>query len=34
VMTLRAFALANFLAGINRAFIIYAVLEILGVRLF
>jgi hypothetical protein len=34
VMTLRDFALANFLAGINRAFIIYAVLEILGVRLF
>ncbi len=34
VMSLRDFALANFLAGINRAFIIYAVLEILGVKLF
>jgi membrane protein YqaA with SNARE-associated domain len=34
LMTLRAFAIANFLAGINRAFLIYAILELLGVRLF
>jgi hypothetical protein len=34
LMTLRDFALANFLAGVNRAFLIYAILEILGVRLF
>lgn len=34
IITLRDFALANFLAGINRAFIIYALLEILGIRLF
>jgi len=34
VMTLRDFALANFLAGLNRAFITYAVLNILGIRLF
>jgi len=34
VMTLRDFALANLLAGINRAFIIYALLEVLGIDLF
>jgi len=34
LMTLRDFALANFLAGINRAFIIFALLELLGIRLF
>lgn len=34
LMTLRDFALANFLAGINRAFLIYAILEVLGIRLF
>lgn len=34
VMTLRDFALANLLAGINRAFIIWALLEILGIDLF
>jgi hypothetical protein len=34
LMTLRDFALANFLGGINRAFIIFALLEILGIRLF
>jgi hypothetical protein len=34
LLSLRDFALANFLAGINRAFIIYALLEILGIRLF
>jgi hypothetical protein len=34
VMTLRDFALANLLAGINRVFIIFALLEILGIRMF
>ncbi len=34
LMRLRDFALANFLAGINRAFLIFAVLELLGIRLF
>jgi len=34
LISLRDFVLANFLAGINRAFIIYALLEILGIRLF
>jgi len=34
LISLRDFALANFLAGINRAFIIFALLEILGIRLF
>jgi len=34
LMTLRDFALANFLAGINRAFIIFALLELLGIELF
>lgn len=34
LMRLREFALANFLAGVNRAFVIFAVLELLGVRLF
>jgi len=34
LMRLRDFALANFLAGINRAFIIFALLEILGIELF
>ncbi len=34
LMRLREFALANFLAGVNRAFIIFAVLELLGIRLF
>lgn len=34
IIRLRDFALANFLAGINRAFIIYALLELLGIRLF
>lgn len=34
LMRLRDFALANLLAGVNRAFIIFAVLEILGWRLF
>jgi membrane protein YqaA with SNARE-associated domain len=34
LIRLRDFALANFLAGINRAFLIYAILEVLGVRLF
>ncbi len=34
LIRLREFVLANFLAGINRAFIIYAILEVLGVRLF
>lgn len=34
LMRLRDFALANFLAGINRAFIIFALLEILGISLF
>lgn len=34
LIRLRDFALANFLAGINRAFIIFALLEILGIRLF
>lgn len=34
LMTLRDFALANLLAGVNRAFIIFAILELLGVRLF
>jgi hypothetical protein len=34
LIPLRDFVLANFLAGINRAFIIYALLEILGIRLF
>lgn len=34
LIPLRDFALANFLAGINRAFIIFALLEILGIRFF
>lgn len=34
LMRLRDFAIANFLAGVNRAFIIFAVLELLGIRLF
>jgi len=34
VMTLRDFALANLLAGINRAFIIWALFEVLGIDLF
>jgi len=34
LISLRDFALANFLAGINRAFIIFALLEILGIRFF
>jgi hypothetical protein len=34
LMRLRDFALANFLAGINRAFLIFAILELLGIRLF
>lgn len=34
LMKLRDFALANFLAGINRAFLIFAILELLGIRLF
>lgn len=34
LMRLRDFALANFLAGVNRAFIIFAVLELMGIRLF
>jgi hypothetical protein len=34
LISLRDFALANFLAGINRAFIIFALLELLGIRLF
>lgn len=34
LIRLRDFALANFLAGINRAFLIYAILELLGIRLF
>jgi len=34
LMTLRDFAIANFLAGINRAFLIYALIELLGWHLF
>ena len=34
LIRMRDFALANFLAGINRAFIIYALLELAGIRLF
>jgi len=34
LMTLRDFAIANFLAGINRAFLIYAIIELLGWHLF
>lgn len=34
LISLQNFALANFLAGINRAIIIFAVLDILGIRLF
>lgn len=34
LISLRDFTLANFLAGINRAFIIFAILELLGIRLF
>jgi len=34
LMTLKDFALANLLAGVNRAFLIYAILELLGVNLF
>jgi hypothetical protein len=34
LIRLRDFTFANFLAGINRAFIIFALLEILGIRLF
>lgn len=34
LMRFRDFVLANFLAGVNRAFVIFAVLELLGIRLF
>ena len=34
LMTLRDFAIANFLAGINRAFLMYAIVELLGWHLF
>jgi hypothetical protein len=34
LMSLRDFALANLLAGVNRAFLIYAILELLGINLF
>jgi len=34
LIRLRDFVLANFLAGINRAFIIYALLELMGIKLF
>lgn len=34
LITLRNFAIANFLAGINRAFLIYAIVELLGWHLF
>ncbi|OGS41465.1 MAG: hypothetical protein A3K67_03980 [Euryarchaeota archaeon RBG_16_62_10] len=34
LIPLRAFALANLLAGINRAFLIYAIFEIFGVEMF
>jgi hypothetical protein len=34
LMTLRDFAIANFLAGINRAFLIYAIIELLGLNWF
>jgi len=34
LISLRDFVLANFLAGINRAFIIFALLEILGISFF
>jgi hypothetical protein len=34
LIRLKDFALANFLAGINRAFVIYALLELLGWRIF
>jgi hypothetical protein len=34
LIRLRDFTFANFLAGINRAFIIFALLEILGMKLF
>ncbi len=34
LMSLRDFALANLLAGINRAFLIFAIFEILGIKLF
>lgn len=33
LITLRDFALANFLAGVNRAFLIFAILELFGIRL-
>ncbi|MGQ9588051.1 MAG: hypothetical protein ACUVT7_06710 [Thermoplasmata archaeon] len=34
IILLRNFVLANFLAGINRAFLIFAILELFGIRLF
>jgi hypothetical protein len=34
LMRLRDFVLANLLAGVNRAFLIYALLNLLGIRLF
>jgi len=34
LMTLRDFALANFLAGLNRAFLIFAIVELLGLNWF
>ncbi|MCJ7463721.1 MAG: hypothetical protein MUO81_03165 [Thermoplasmata archaeon] len=34
LMTLRDFATANFLAGINRAFLIFAIIELLGLNWF
>lgn len=34
LITLRDFALANLLAGVNRAFLIFAILELFGIRLF
>jgi membrane protein YqaA with SNARE-associated domain len=34
IIRMRDFALANFLAGINRAFLIFAILEVFGLSLF
>jgi membrane protein YqaA with SNARE-associated domain len=34
LISMRDFALVNFLAGINRAFIVFAIFDIMGVRLF
>jgi len=34
LISMRDFALVNFLAGINRAFIVFAIFDIVGVRLF